>query len=183
MRSLLITLSLVAASSAYAQHADHQRQAQPSGYAGMQSRDIKALSAEQVTDLREGRGMGASLPAELNGVPGPMHVLQLAQQLKVTPEQRQALEGIAGEMKARAQSLGAQVVAEEAALDNAFKGRSIDVKSVEEATARIASFQGQLRAVHLVAHLKTRELLSDEQVAVYNSARGYTTADGHQHRH
>jgi hypothetical protein len=183
MRSLLITMSLMAASSAFGQHADHQHQAKPSGYAGMQSRDIKALSTEQVADLREGRGMGASLPAELNGVPGPMHVLQLAQQLKVTSEQRQALEGITGEMKTRAQSLGAQVVAEEAALDNAFKGRSIDAKGVEEATARIASLQGQLRAVHLVAHLKTRELLSDEQVAVYNSARGYTTANGHQHRH
>lgn len=179
----LLALSLLAAGSAFAQHAAHAPQAPSSGYAGMQSRNVKALSAEQVADLREGRGMGASLPAELNGVPGPMHVLQLSQQLKVTPEQRVSLERITAEMKASAQGLGNQVIAEETALDNAFKVRSIDASGVQSATARIASLQGQLRAVHLVAHLKTRELLSDEQVAAYNEARGYTARSGHDHRH
>ncbi len=163
--------------------AAHYRQSQTSGYAGMMDREIKALSAEQVADLREGRGMGASLPAELNGVPGPMHALQLAAQLKLTPEQRRAVEGIAADMKARAQGLGARIVAEEASLDKAFKERAIDEKGVEEAAARIASLQGQLRAVHLIAHLRTRGLLSDEQVAAYDEARGYATRSGHGHRH
>jgi hypothetical protein len=183
MRRLFITWGLVAAGSALAQHAGHQHQVPPGSYAGMQTREVKALSAEQLADLREGRGMGASLPAELNGVPGPMHVLQLAQQLNIAPGQRQALELITADMRARAQGLGAQVIAEEARLDQAFKGRTIDAKGVEEATARIASLQGQLRAVHLVAHLRTRELLSDEQVTAYNNARGYTSADRPRHRH
>jgi hypothetical protein len=179
----LLALSLLFAGSAFAQHAAHEPQAPSSGYAGMQSRDVKALSAEQVADLREGRGMGASLPAELNGVPGPMHVLQLSQQLNVTPEQRVSLERITAEMKASAQGLGSQVIAEETALDQAFKARSIDASGVQSATARIASLHGQLRAVHLVAHLKTRELLSDEQVAAYNEARGYTGRLNQAHRH
>jgi hypothetical protein len=38
---------------------------------GMQSRPIKALSDQQVSDLRAGRGMGLALAAELNGYPGP----------------------------------------------------------------------------------------------------------------
>ena len=41
-----------------------------SPYAGMQSRSIKALSAQQIDDLRAGRGMGLALAAELNGYPG-----------------------------------------------------------------------------------------------------------------
>lgn len=50
-------------------------------YAGMQSRPIKALSDQQLSDLRAGRGMGLALAAELNGYPRPSHVLELANQL------------------------------------------------------------------------------------------------------
>jgi hypothetical protein len=46
-------------------------------YAGMQARPIKALSAEQIADLKAGRGMSLALAAELNGYPGPRHVLEL----------------------------------------------------------------------------------------------------------
>lgn len=63
MRNFVALLTLVAANAALAQHAGHSHQPQPSGYAGMQTREIKALSPEQVADLREGHGMGASLPA------------------------------------------------------------------------------------------------------------------------
>ena len=52
-----------------------------SPYVGMQTRSIKALSDQQIADLKAGRGMGLALPAELNGYPGPAHVLELADQL------------------------------------------------------------------------------------------------------
>lgn len=181
MRSFLFILTLATAGGAFAQHAGHQHQSPPSGYAGMQTRDIKALSPEQVADLREGRGMGASLPAELNGAPGPMHVLELSERLKVTQEQRTALERITADMKGSARQLGAQVIAAEADLDKGFSTGSLDEKGIADAAARIAVLQGRLRAVHLVAHLKTRKLLSDEQVLAYNQARGYAPAGGHSH--
>ena len=44
--------------------------------------------------------MGTSLPAELNGMPGPLHVLELAQQLKVTAQQQAALERITADQSA-----------------------------------------------------------------------------------
>lgn len=183
MRNFVALLTLVAANAALAQHAGHSHQPQPSGYAGMQTREIKALSPEQVADLREGRGMGASLPAELNGAPGPMHVLELSQQLKVTAEQRAALERVKSEMKTSAQQLGAQVIAAEAALDDGFKTATIDEKGIGDATARIAALQGQLRAVHLTAHLKTKQVLTGEQIMAYNQARGYSTPGEGTHRH
>lgn len=180
MRQLLVVLALVATGTAFAQHAGHQ----PSGdYAGMQVREIKALSPEQMADLRDGRGMGASLPAELNGAPGPLHALELSQQLKVTPDQRAALERITADMKSSAQQLGAQVIAAEAELDRAFKSGAIDEKGIVDATARIAALQGQLRAVHLTAHLKTKRLLSEEQVLAYNQARGYLADPERPHQH
>ena len=52
-----------------------------SPYAGMQARSIKALSEQQIADLKAGRGMGLALAAELNGYPGPAHVLEVADQL------------------------------------------------------------------------------------------------------
>ncbi|HSW08010.1 Spy/CpxP family protein refolding chaperone [Aquabacterium sp.] len=180
MRRVIFAMALTFSSGVFAQHT------QPSlgsAYSSMQGRDIKAFSDEQLADLREGRGMGASLPAELNGVPGPLHVLQLAGQLKVSPEQQAALERVMSEMKASAQRLGTQLIAAEAELDRSFRLGSADELSITEATSRIAALQGQLRAVHLVAHVKARQLLSAEQVAAYNVARGYGQEPSSHSRH
>jgi hypothetical protein len=53
-------------------------------YAGQQARTIKALSDDEVTALSKGEGMGMAKAAELNGYPGPVHVLALAAQLGLT---------------------------------------------------------------------------------------------------
>jgi hypothetical protein len=55
-------------------------------HAGMQTRPIKALSQQQVADLGAGRDMGLALAAELNGYPGPSHVLELANKLELSPD-------------------------------------------------------------------------------------------------
>ncbi len=52
-----------------------------SPYVGMEKRAVKALSEQQVADLRAGGGMSPALPAELNGHPGPLHVLKLGDKL------------------------------------------------------------------------------------------------------
>ena len=54
---------------------DHHRHVSP--YAGQEVRRIKSLSAERVADLLAGRGAGYAKAAELNGVPGPVHVLEV----------------------------------------------------------------------------------------------------------
>ena len=51
--------------------------AQTSSYAGQQDREIKSLSAAELHDLAEGRGMGMAKAAELNHYPGPAHVIEL----------------------------------------------------------------------------------------------------------
>ena len=60
----------------------------PQPYAGLQNRPLKALSDEQLADLKAGRGMGLALAGELNGYPGPKHVLELAKELNLTDAQR-----------------------------------------------------------------------------------------------
>ncbi len=157
--------------------------AQHSPYAGEQGRDIKALSAREVADLLAGRGMGLARPAELNGYPGPMHVLELRDRLGLTPEQEAAVRASFARMDAAAKPLGAELVERERALDHAFAAKAVTPDALRAMTADIGGLQGRLRAVHLAAHVEMRAVLSDEQVRAYDALRGYSRAEGTPERH
>src|SRR5262245_40913588 len=77
-----------------------------SPYTGLQQRVIKALSEQQISDFRAGRGMGLALAAELNGYPGPLHVLELADQIELSGEQRERVRQLYDSMKAEAVPVG-----------------------------------------------------------------------------
>ena len=150
--------------------------AQP--YAGMQDRPIKSLSPERVADLLAGRGAGYALAAELNDYPGPMHVLELATELQLRPDQERAVRDVFTAMQQEAQRLGKQLVDLEAELDGTFRSGQITPAVLADLTNEIATVEGQLRTTHLAAHLKTKEVLTPEQVARYDQLRGYTAASG-----
>jgi len=142
-------------------------------YAGLQQRAIKALSDEQLSDLRAGRGIGLALAAELNGYPGPLHVLELADQLELSTDARERIRQLYDAMKAEAVSVGEALIAHETALDRAFAERSISPSMLALLTAQIGETQGRLRAIHLKYHLTTAELLSPHQRHRYAELRGY----------
>lgn len=56
-------------------------QEHPSPYVERRSAQVKTLSQAEVDELLAGSGMGVARPAELNGFPGPRHVLDLADSL------------------------------------------------------------------------------------------------------
>src|SRR5262245_40374536 len=124
-------------------------------YAGFEARAIKALSEHDVSDLRAGRGMGMALAAELNGYPGPMHVLELANQLELSGEQRQRVQNLYEAMKAEAIAAGEKLIDGETALDRAFNDRNINAAQLAQLSTTIGKMQGELRAVHLKYHLTT----------------------------
>jgi hypothetical protein len=169
MRILAAVVMVLFAGSAVAQ--DHQHKHSP--YAGMQTRPVKALTEQQIADVRAGRGMGMALPAELNGYPGPIHVLELADGLDLNREQRQGVQRLYEAMKVEANSVGQKLLDAETALDLAFRNRSITPDRLVELTAQIGRLQGELRAVHLKYHLTTAELLGSEQSKRYAELRGY----------
>src|SRR4051812_44950792 len=74
-------------------------------YAGQQARSIKALSDEDIAALRNGDGMGMAKAAELNGYPGPRHVLALARELQLTDAQIKQVKEIRDQMGTAAQPL------------------------------------------------------------------------------
>ena len=65
-------------------------------YAGQQARTIKSLSKEDIAALLNGKGMGMAKAAELNGYPGPVHLLELVQQLRGYGEQMMRRHSHAG---------------------------------------------------------------------------------------
>jgi hypothetical protein len=154
-----------------------------SPYAGMQTRPIKALSEQQVADLNAGRGMGLALPAELNGYPGPVHVLELADQLGLSADQKARIQSLFDSMKAEAVPLGAKLLEQEATLDRQFASRSVTPGSLKAATAAIGVTQGELRDVHLKYHLQTAQILSTDQMQHYSMLRGYGPESKTKHHH
>jgi hypothetical protein len=142
-------------------------------YAGQQTRPIKALSDDDIAALLKGDGMGLAKAAELNGYPGPKHVIALAKQLAVTETQLQQVTVIYDRMSAAAKPLGAELIERERVLDQLFASGEITPDRLTAETAAIAELQGRLRSVHLAAHLETRALLSAEQIALYQQFRGY----------
>lgn len=142
-------------------------------YAGQETRAIEALSASETQDLLNGKGMGLAKAAELNGYPGPMHVLELAAPLQLSAQQREAAEKLMLQHKATARDLGAQLIDAERALDTAFASQNIDAVKITELTQRIGTLQATLRAEHLQTHLRQTALLQPQQIASYQSLRGY----------
>ncbi len=162
-------------------------QSTPSPYRDQQSTEIRGLSDAEVAELREGKGMGLARAAELNGYPGPRHVLDAiaSHQLHASPEQVARLQKIFDEMSGRARRLGEQIVGEEAALEAAFRaGGLLEESEIARRVSRMAVLRGDLRAVHLAAHLETRAVLTPEQITRYNEIRGYQPASAPTpHRH
>ena len=67
--------------------------------------------------------MSLALPAELNGYPGPRHVLELAEQLGLTDQQRADVQRLFDDMTAEVVPLGQKLIAQEAELDRLFAAR------------------------------------------------------------
>jgi Spy/CpxP family protein refolding chaperone len=158
-----------------------------SPYAGHEQRSIKALSDDDIRDLTEARGLGLAKSAELNSYPGPAHVLELADQLELSAAQRTAAKVLVATMRDQARPLGAKIIEAERNLDRAFVEGRIDSERLRSQVVAIAALMGELRTLHLDAHLAQRALLAPEQIARYDALRGYradgTHVENSQHRH
>lgn len=147
--------------------------AAPSPYVGQDASPIRGLTTQEIDDLLNGRGAGFARSAELNGFPGPRHVLDLADELALTPDQRAVAESLFAAMSSAAQVLGKQVVEGEGRLSAAFAARRITVRELQAQAETLGVLYGRLRAVHLAAHVALTEHLTPEQVRRYGVLRGY----------
>ena len=130
-----------------------------------------ALTAEAVRQLLDGDGMGLARPAEMNNYPGPKHLLDRAQELALTTEQQKEISAIRQQVLVRAKPLGRAIVDAERELDAAFKSGTLSDADLQKQLDAIARLQGELRMVHLRAHLITKPILTPEQIRRYYESR------------
>ena len=143
-------------------------------YAGQQTRSIKALSDQEVSDYVEGRGMGSSKAAELNHYPGPLHVIADSSRLGLTDRQKAETQSVFDAMTAVAKRSGAAIVAKEAELDALYASGQAAPGAIKGLVTELARLQAEFRYAHLSAHLAMRTILTPEQIARYDEMRGCT---------
>ena len=134
---------------------------------------IKALSAEDVDELLRGGGWGLAKAAELNGMPGPTHVLDMAAELGLSAEQIERTRRIRDAMRLDAKGIGERFVAKEAELETRFRVGDIAEAELTTRVSEIEALRAKLRTAHLVAHIEVARVLSAKQIERYGTLRAY----------
>jgi len=175
MKFVVCMLSiLLLAVTAQASQTKHD---QTSKYSGQEKRSIKSLSPDDISELRKGGGWGLAKAAELNGMPGPVHLLELRAKINLTEDQVLAIEKIYKTMKLKAIKQGKRLIALEQELELLFRSGSVKPEVLRSLLSKISKTRMELRFTHLAAHLKSPEILSKEQITTYNEIRGYSNPD------
>lgn len=166
------TLAILVCGAAFSDQASHL-----SPYAGQENRQISSLSDSDVEELVRGGGWGLAKAAELNGLPGPAHLLEMKDKIGLTSTQVAEIVAVRDVMRADAKRLGRKLIDLERSLDLGFKSKSFSPETLESALSELGSVRSQLRFTHLSAHLHTPAILTGEQIARYNHLRGYSNRD------
>jgi Spy/CpxP family protein refolding chaperone len=127
------------------------------------------LQAEREA-IEKGEGFGMAMAADMNGYPGPKHVLDMKKELKLTEKQEAAMQKLMASMKEKALAKGKDVLQAEQRLGEFFaQGKSED--ELREETFRVASLRAELRWVHLSTHVAAKKILTAQQIAAYEKMR------------
>ncbi len=148
-----------------------------SKYIGQERREIKSLSNDDIKELRAGAGWGLAKAAELNGLPGPKHILEMKKEIELTAEQERTVVALYNDMHKEAIALGHKLIEYEKELNSRFAQRNIDEKVLDQLLTNISETYKSLRYTHLSAHLKTPGILTEAQIKKYNKLRGYSSDD------
>ena len=178
-RALLRTLGglgaaagLGSAESAWAQqHGGHG----PQG-AGQGQKAAALSCAEQFEAVvREGYAFGMAFAADRNGYPGPRHILELKTELRLTADQEAKVTELMHAMLGESHPKGVRLLEAERRLERLYADGVADEASVRAAVAEVERARSELRLVHLLIHLRTRDLLTREQREAYHKIQWGTT--------
>ncbi len=170
---LLLIFTLVVLNVKAQDHQHTQNEDHTSAYAGEENREIKSLSQDDIEQLKGGKGWGLAKAAELNGVPGPSHVLDMSEEIGLSADQRSKIEVVFAGMQTKAIHTGTKMIEKEKELNQAFASGQIQPSKLKLLTSELGELRGELTFIHLEAHLQTAEILTQEQIVTYNKLRGY----------
>ena len=157
-----------------AAQADQIQHSHTSKYVGQETQLIKSLTPEDIAELKRGGGWGLAKTAELNGLPGPAHLLEIEKEIRLNDAQVTEIAKIHNRMKNQAIQQGERLIALELELEKHFQNHTINNTILRSSLDAIGETRKELRYIHLSAHLATANILSQEQIEKYNILRGYT---------
>jgi Spy/CpxP family protein refolding chaperone len=131
----------------------------------------EACDADFEKVVAEGRGFGMAFSADRNGYPGPLHVVELARVLALSPEQEAQARALMHATFEEARRKGTGLLDAERRLTELFARGAADDQRVREAVATVEQARAELRLVHLRSHLRTRDLLTPAQRERYHAER------------
>jgi Spy/CpxP family protein refolding chaperone len=109
--------------------------------------------------------------ADQQGYPGPLHVLELKDRLRLSRDQEAKAEVLLAAMFAESRPKSSRLLDAEAKLRRLFAASRPDEAAVRTAVGEVETARADVRLVHLLFHLKMRDALTDEQRRVYQDAR------------
>lgn len=160
---------------------NQQSDQQASSYTGQEAREIKALTSQEVDGYLSGTGMGLAKVAELNQYPGPKHVLELAEELELSIQQKEQTITLFNEMKEKAINIGGTYIAKERELNQMFESGIASSPTVDSLLVEIGKIKGTLRAAHVNTHIQMKEILTADQIKKYDELRGYGNENSKHH--
>ena len=164
----LFALVLTTALPTPAQHAGHGH---APGAAPTHHDRIEGCLAEIDGVIAQGKGAGMAFPADQNRYPGPMHVLELRDRLGLTTDQERHVRALMDAMFAEAVPKSARLAEAERDLRRLFERGAADEASLRAAVATVERARAEVRSVHLLAHLRARDVLTAAQRETYHQAR------------
>src|SRR5262249_51616579 len=109
--------------------------------------------------------------ADQEGYPGPLHVLELKHHLRLSADQEREMRQLMDAMFTRSRPASARLLAAERRLRALFAERTADEVTVQRAVADVEPLRSEVRSIHLLTHVRTRDVLTDEQRRLYHAAR------------
>jgi Spy/CpxP family protein refolding chaperone len=111
--------------------------------------------------------------AEMNGLPGPRHVLDAAASLSLTDTQISAVQEVFNAMHATALPAGERFLAAQEALEADLRAGQVTSETLRSRLSGVEQLRTELALVHITAHLRTAAILTPEQRARYDIVRGH----------
>ena len=160
----IIVAALLTTGGALAQHGSQQH-GQGQGHQA-----AKACIDEFNQVVGEGRGFGLGFAADQNGYPGPMHVLELKDRLRLTADQEAKVRELRAAVLADLPK-STRLLEAERRLERLFAQGAATEPAVRAAVVEVEQARTEVRLVHLLAHVRARDLLTEEQRRIYHEAR------------
>jgi Spy/CpxP family protein refolding chaperone len=167
--AFLAAAALVIAGPAFAQSGHgHQHGGRDDTQA---HRRVEAVQREFDQVVADGLGFGLAFAADQNGYPGPLHVLELKDQLQLTPEQEARMRALFETMRGDARARAARLAAAEDRLRRIFADGVADPAAVRAAVTGAEAARAEVRLVHLLTHLQAHDVLTEAQRRTYHQIR------------